>query len=132
MVSYMLAIKNSALLVSSVLPICIIRKQKGRLRVSTVQELSQRNAFSLFGAELRSSLSKGRHSLASLTSSVGGGTHDGRCPGNLAVGDVEESLDLFEVDCESFGEGKCKPNGDGGSKHHGPAPSSIGGDIAQV
>lgn len=132
MTSYMLAIKNSALLVCSDLPTYIIRKQKARLRVSTCQELSQRNTFSPFGAEVRSSLSKGRYSLASLTSCVGGSTHDGCCPGNLAVGDAENSLDLLKVDCESFGEGKGKPNGDGGSKHHCPAPSTIGGDIAQV
>lgn len=132
MTSYVLAIKNSALQVFSALPTYIIRKQKARLRASTCQELSERNTSSPFGAEIRSSLSKGRYSLASLTSSIGGSTHDGCCPGNLAVGDAENSLDLFKVDCESFREGECKPNWDGGSKHHSPAPSTVGGDIAQV
>lgn len=70
--------------------------------------------------------------LASLTSPIGGSAHDGCDPGKLAVGDAENSLELFKVDGESFGEGVREPHWDGGSEHHCPAPATIRGHIAQV
>lgn len=112
----------------------IIRNQRAKLAVRAFQELSQRNIFSPSLLVWRSNLlfSKERYSLASLTSSVGGSTHDGCYPGNLAVGDVVNSLELFKVDRESFRKGICKPNGDGGSEHHCPPPSAVRGYVAQV
>lgn len=70
--------------------------------------------------------------LASLTSPIGGSAHDGCDPGKLAVGDAVNSLELFKVDGESFGEGVREAHRDGGSKHHCPAPATIRGHIAQV
>lgn len=70
--------------------------------------------------------------LASLTSPIGGSAHDGCDPGKLAVGDAENSLELFKVDGEGFGEGVREPHWDGGSEHHCPAPATIRGHVAQV
>lgn len=130
----MLSIKYPAVLVFSVLPMHNIRKQKANFQVRSFQELSQWNMFSppllVWSSDLL--WYKERWGLASLTSSVGGSTHDGSYPGNLAVGDAVNSLKLFKVDCESFRKGVCKPNRDGGPEHHCPAPSSVGGDVAQV
>lgn len=95
--SYTLSVKYSAVLVLPVLPAYVIRKQRDELAVRAFQEIDSPLLFQ-------------RHDLASLTSSVGGSTHDGCYPGNLTVGNAVNSLELFKVDCESFRKGICKPN----------------------
>lgn len=102
----------SAVLVYSVLPKCIIRKQRQELAGRAFQELSQRySLLSPRAAEIRAlSFPKESWSLASLTSSIGGSSHDGCYPGNLAVGDAVHALELFKVDRESLRKCICKPN----------------------
>lgn len=66
-----------------------------------------------------------------LTTGIHCCQHDGRNPCNLAVGGTEDQLDVFEEDCEGFGEGIREANGDEGPKHHDPAPAPVRRDVPQ-
>lgn len=66
-----------------------------------------------------------------LTTGIHGCQHNGGDPCYLAVGGTEDQLDVFEEDCEGFGEGIWEANGDEGPKHHDPAPAPVWGDVPQ-
>lgn len=61
-----------------------------------------------------------------LTSSVHNSQHDGGDPGHLTWCGIKDDLNVFEEDCDGFGEGVGEADGDEGAYHHCPAPATLG------
>lgn len=60
-----------------------------------------------------------------LTSGIHHGQHDGWDPRHLAVGGIEDLLDVLEEDSDGLGEGIGEADGDERSQHHDPPPASV-------
>lgn len=61
----------------------------------------------------------------SLTCSVHDCQHDGGDPCDLAVGGIEDDLDVFEEGSNGFGKRVGETNGDEGSQDHSPPPAAV-------